>query len=137
MHSICRIENKSTINLIFFIVSGPSLRCYCPSKQDEKSQKGQKEKTDQKQTLNAKLKTLVVKDFQFDVVLKTAAGASFPCQWKHSVIIFSVLVSQGAGRMLSVRIEDYFVKVIFGWGILAAMFTSGPVKVNVFVDANR
>jgi len=38
--------------------------------------------------------------------------------------------------MLSVRIEDYFVKVIFGWGILAAMFTSGPVKVNVFVDAN-
>jgi len=34
------------------------------------------------------------------------------------------------------RIEDYFVKVIFGWGILAAMFTSGPVKVNVFVDAN-
>ena len=35
------------------------------------------------------------------------------------------------------RIEDYFVKVIFGWGILAAMFTSGPVKVNVFVDANR
>ena len=39
--------------------------------------------------------------------------------------------------MGSPRIEDTFVKVIFGWGILAAMFTSGPVKVNVFVGANR
>eukprot|EP00090_Calanus_glacialis_P026105 TRINITY_DN4095_c1_g1_i14.p1 TRINITY_DN4095_c1_g1~~TRINITY_DN4095_c1_g1_i14.p1 ORF type:complete len:103 (-),score=4.24 TRINITY_DN4095_c1_g1_i14:185-493(-) len=38
--------------------------------------------------------------------------------------------------MVSPRIEDTFVKVIFGWGILAAMFTSGPVKVNVFVGAN-
>jgi len=38
--------------------------------------------------------------------------------------------------MGSPRIEDTFVKVIFGWGILAAMFTSGPVKVNVFVGAN-
>lgn len=37
---------------------------------------------------------------------------------------------------MSPRIEDYFVKVIFGWGILAAMFSSGPVKVNVFVGAN-
>jgi len=50
---------------------------------------------------------------------------------------FSFTGSWQIGRMLSVRIEDYFVKVIFGWGILAAMFTSGPVKVNVFVDANR
>ena len=41
------------------------------------------------------------------------------------------------GPRMTARIEDYFVKVIFGWGILAAMFTSGPVKVNVFVDANR
>lgn len=38
--------------------------------------------------------------------------------------------------MVAVRIEDLFVKVIFGWLILAAMFTSGPGRVNVFVDAN-
>jgi hypothetical protein len=37
--------------------------------------------------------------------------------------------------MVAVRIEDLFVKVIFGWLILAAMFT-GPGRVNVFVDAN-
>jgi len=34
------------------------------------------------------------------------------------------------------KIEDTFVKVIFGWGILAAMFTSGQVNVNMLVDAN-
>ena len=39
--------------------------------------------------------------------------------------------------MVAVRIEDLFVKVIFGWLILAATFTSGPGGVNVFVDANR
>jgi len=38
--------------------------------------------------------------------------------------------------MVAVRIEDLFVKVIFGWLILAATFTSGPGGVNVFVDAN-
>lgn len=35
------------------------------------------------------------------------------------------------------RIENIFVKVIFGWGLLAAMFTSVPLNVNVFVGANR
>jgi len=34
------------------------------------------------------------------------------------------------------RIENIFVKVIFGWGLLAAMFTSVPLNVNVFVGAN-
>jgi len=35
------------------------------------------------------------------------------------------------------RIENIFVKVIFGWGLLAAMFTSvPPLNVNVFVGAN-
>ena len=36
------------------------------------------------------------------------------------------------------RIENIFVKVIFGWTLLAAMFTSVPnLNVNVFVGANR
>ena len=39
--------------------------------------------------------------------------------------------------MVTVRIEDLFVKVTLAWLILAAMFTSGPVRVSVFVDANR
>jgi len=38
--------------------------------------------------------------------------------------------------MAAVRLEDLFVKVIFCWLILAAMVTSGPGRVNVFVDAN-
>jgi len=38
--------------------------------------------------------------------------------------------------MATTRIENVFVKVIFGWGVLAAMFTSVPMNVNVFVGAN-
>jgi len=38
--------------------------------------------------------------------------------------------------MVVIRIEDVFVKVVFAWGLLAAMFTSTPLKVNVFVGAN-
>lgn len=39
-------------------------------------------------------------------------------------------------KMVATRIENIFVKVTFGWMLLAAMFTSVPLNVNVFVGAN-
>ena len=58
-------------------------------------------------------------------------------QWYPSKCLLSSNFRNSCVIMVSMKIEDTFVKVIFGWGILAAMFTSGQVNVNMLVDANR
>ena len=95
-------------------------------------QLGQQQPGMERQIVRGRRPQLATSHHQLTLHVRGEATQATP---HHQLPISPVSQSGGVGTM--VRIEDYFVKVIFGWGILAAMFTSGPVKVNVFVDANR